>query len=102
MRRTYDTEKVNLPHAIAGLEWKLFALIVSSFGMIALMFKAWLILILPVLIILFLQGPARRDQDFMKVYKRHAAQSDRYSPANVCEINNTNLRPEGFGRFRVM
>lgn len=102
MRVVYDVSRVNLPRTIAGIEWKPVVAVTLFFGFAALMFKAPAMLIAPVLIIWFLRGPGKRDPDFLKVYRRHAAQRNFYSPAQICAVNLRTPRPAGFSRLDVI
>jgi type IV secretory pathway TrbD component len=102
MRTVYDVSKINIPRTIAGIEWKLVVAVSIFFGMGALMFKAPLMLLGPVLLVLFLRWPGQRDPDFLKIYRRHAVQRDLYSPAYICAVNLRTPRPSGFSRLKVM
>lgn len=102
MRVTYNAAKFNLPRTIAGIEWKLVAAVSMFFGFAALMFKAPYILIAPVIILWFLRGPGLRDPYFLQIYKRHSAQRDIYSPAQICQVNLRTPRPNGFSRLDVL
>ncbi len=101
-RVVYDVSRVNLPRTIAGIEWKLVVAVSVFFGMTAIMFRAPVILVAPVIILLFLRGPGSRDPDFLKVYRRHSAQRDLYSPAQLCAVNLRTPRPSGFSRLDVV
>lgn len=102
MRVVYNMAVVNLPRTIGGIEWKLVVAVSVFFGFAALLFKAPAMLVAPVLILWFLRGPGKRDPDFLKVYRRHAAQRDFYSPAQVCAVNLRTPRPAGFSRLDVI
>lgn len=101
MRVTYDMSRVNIPRTIAGIEWKLVVAVVMFFGLGAMMFRAPVMLVAPAIILMFLRGPGKRDPDFLKIYKRHAAQRDFYSPAQICAVNLRSPRPSGFSRLDV-
>lgn len=101
VRVVYDVSVVNIPRTIAGIEWKLVVAVSAFFGFAALMFKAPAMLVAPALILWFLRGPGKRDPDFLKVYRRHAAQRDFYSPAQLCAVNLRTPRPVGFSRLSV-
>ena len=101
MRTVYAVDRVNIPRTISGIEWELVAGLGGFFGMAALMFKEPTILVAPVIILLFLSGPGRRDPDFLKVFRRHSAQRDFYSPAYICAVNLRTPRPLGFSRLMV-
>lgn len=102
MRLTYNPSRFNLPRTIAGIEWKVVVGVGVFFGMAALMFKAPFILVAPVLILWFLRGPGLRDPDFLQIYKRHSAQRDVYSPAQLAQVNLRTPRPNGFSRLDVL
>lgn len=102
MRVVYDVSKFNIPRTIAGIEWKLVVGVSMFFVLAAVMFRAPAVLVAPVAIILFLRGPGMRDPDFLQVYKRHSMQRDRYSPAQLCQVNYRSPRPQGFSRLDVI
>lgn len=102
MRVVYNAALFNIPRTIAGIEWKVVVGIGMFFGLAAIMFKAPAILVAPVLILWFLRGPGKRDPDFLQIYKRHSAQRDHYSPAQICAVNLRFPRPTGFSRLDVL
>jgi len=102
MRITYNASAFNLPRTIAGIEWKLVVAVSMFFGLAALMFKAFYILVAPILIMLFLRGPGMRDPFFLQIYRRHSLQRDIYSPAQFCQVNMRFPRPNGFSRLDVV
>lgn len=102
MRTVYDVSRVNIPRTIAGIEWKLVVAVSVFFGMSAVAYRAPFVLAAPALILWFLSGPGRRDHDFLKIYRRHAAQRDHYSPAQMCATNLRFPRPAGFSRMDVV
>ncbi len=98
MRTSYDCTPINFPRTIAGVEWRIVVIVMVFFGSAAAMYSLPGLLIAPALIILLLRGPGKRDPEFLRVYRRHRAQREAYSPAYVALRNDRNPRPHGFGR----
>lgn len=99
IRESYDCTKVNNPKTIAGIEWKVVVGVSVFFGFATLMYRAPYLLVIPLIILAFLRGPGRKDPMFLRVYLRHRAQRDTYSPAYITQPNQRFPRPNGFGRY---
>lgn len=97
-RVVLDCSRLNEPRTIAGIDYKLVVAILMFFGFAGMLFHAITILFLPFLLILFLRGPAKRDQAFVQIHLRHRQQKLRYSPGYVTAPNNSSPRPHGFNR----
>lgn len=99
-RRTYNTRIINTPRTIAGVEWRLVVVVLIFFGSAALMQRAPVLLVVPLFPIIFLRGPGRRDPAFLRIYMRHRAQRDHYSPAYGLPHSRSIAwrRPIGYGR----
>lgn len=99
-RVVYDTRAVNTPRTIAGVEWRLVVAIFIFFGSAALMQRVPALMVAPAILLWVLSGPGRRDPAFLRIYLRHRAQRDRYSPAyNLPDKSHIGWRrPVGFGR----
>lgn len=98
MRKSFDCSPVNDPKTIAGIEWKLVVIIFAFFTAAAVMEKAYGLVIVPFLILIFLRGPGKKDSAFIQIYRRHRVQRERYSPAYITAKNFINPRPIGFSR----
>ena len=98
IRQSYDCSLVNNPKTIAGLEWKLTIGIFAFFGYGAIFYRVPYLMIPPVILFVFLRGPGAKDPMFLRVYLRHRAQRDRYSPHYISAANVRFPRPPGFGR----
>lgn len=101
MRQSLDCAKLNEPRQIAGLDFKLVVAVMAFFGMAALMYRAPLVLVLPITFLAFLRGPGKKDSAFIAVHLRHRAQKQRYSPAYIAKKNQSNPRPVGFNRLMM-
>lgn len=99
MRPSLDCSKLNEPRNIAGVDYKIVVAVVMFFGFAAMMFRAWLLLLIPVLIIAFIRGPAKKDPALVPVHLRHRTQRGKYSPGYVTAKNMHAPRPEGFNRL---
>lgn len=99
MRPSLDCSKLNEPRLIAGVDYKIVVAVTLFFGFAAMMFHAWLVLLIPAIVVLFLRGPAKHDPAMLKVHLRHRTQRDVYSPAYVTAHNQHAPRPEGFSRL---
>lgn len=98
MRESLDCSKLNEPRQIAGLDFKLVGAVAIFFGYAAAMFKVPGVLIPPLIFLIFLSGPARKDQAMIPIYLRHRTQRKRYSPGYIASNNFHAPRPEGFNR----
>lgn len=99
MRPSLDCSKLNEPRQIAGLDFKLVVAVVLFFGYAAAMFKVPAVLIPPLLFLVFLRGPAKKDPAMIPIYLRHRTQRTKYAPAYVTAPNIHAPRPAGFNRL---
>lgn len=99
MRTTFDCAGVNQPKTIAGIEWRIVVALGIFFGLGSLMYRVPYLLIIPLVLLAFLRGPGLKDPLFLRIYLRHRAQRDFYSPAYITLLNQRAPRPNGFGRY---
>lgn len=101
MRPSLDCSKLNEPRQIAGIDFKIVVAVLIFFGYAALMFRVPSVMVLPILFLIFLRGPAKKDPALLPVHLRHRQQRARYSPGYITAPNHHAPRPQGFNRLMM-
>lgn len=99
MRGSIDCSSLNRPRLIAGIDYKIVVGVLMFFGYAAAEYRSPGVMAIPLLFLLFIRGPAKKDPAMLKVYLRHRAQAERYSPAYITAKNYHAPRPDGFNRY---
>lgn len=73
--------------------------VVFFFGYTAFVMRTPWFLVPAVIGLLFLRGAAKRDHNFLNVYRRHMSQADIFTPAPISKTGGRQLRPVGYGRM---
>lgn len=99
MRVSLDCSKLNRPRQIAGIDFKVVVGILAIFGNAAMLYKTPSVMVVPLVILWLIHGPAKRDPALVAIHMRHRQQHDYYSPTYTVGPKNLHAaRPVGFNR----